>query len=204
MEPSLDLLPFPSLWMTRAAGSPFGPITELEVRGKDCFCFHGSQKAQSGRGGLAGGSRSQAIGAPTLTPGCWLCWQKTEVRAMSWRATWEQSVSLPLWARVGLPTLPQEGVTQGPIRWVAGSPGGSAWGHTRAWVCWGSGRPLKERVEGGGGDIWRQKFSQAWWLPLLAIPRRRHEGMGLSPGVCIQAASHGPSARPGPHPTEPH
>lgn len=149
MEPSLDLLPFPSLWMTRAAGSPFGPITELEVRGKDCFCFHGSQKAQSGRGGLAGGSRSQAIGAPTLTPGCWLCWQKTEVRAMSWRATWEQSVSLPLWARVGLPTLPQEGVTQGPIGWVAGSPGGSAWGHTRAWVCWGSGRPLKERVEGG-------------------------------------------------------
>ena len=102
--------------MTRAAGSPSGPITELEVRGKDCFCFHGSQKAQSGRGGLAGGSRSQAIGAPTLTPGCWLCWQKTEVRAMSWRATWEQSVSLPLWARAGLPTLPHEGVTQGP--WV--------------------------------------------------------------------------------------
>lgn len=62
--------------MTRAAGSPFGPITELEVRGEDSFRFHGSQKAQSGGGGLVGGSRSQATGAPTLTPGCWLCWQE--------------------------------------------------------------------------------------------------------------------------------
>ena len=114
--------------MTRAAGSPFGPITELEVRGEDSFRFHGSQKAQSGGGGLAGGSQSQATGAPTLTPGCRLCWQKREVRAVSWRATWERSVSLPPWAREGLPTLPQ-GVTQGPIRWVpgarAGRPGGT-------------------------------------------------------------------------------
>lgn len=149
-EPSLDLLPFPSLWMTRAVGSPFGPITELKVRGEDSFCFHGSWKAQSGRGGLAGRFLEPSHWAPTLTPGCWLCWQKRAVRAMSWRATWEQSVSLPLWARAGLPTLPQEeGVTQGPFRLGAWCPGGSAWGHTRVWVCWGSGRPLKERAEGG-------------------------------------------------------
>ena len=148
MEPSVDLLPFPSLWMTRAAGSPFGPITELEVRGEDGFRFHGSQKAQSGGGGLAGGSRSQATGAPTRTPGCWLCWQEREVRAVSWRATWEQSVSLPPLGQGGSPTLPQ-GVTQGPMRLGAWCLGGSSWGHTRAWVCWGSGRPLKERAEGG-------------------------------------------------------
>ena len=113
MEPSVDLLPFPSLWMTRAAGSPFGPITELEVRGEDGFRFHGSQKAQSGGGGLAGGSRSQATGAPTRTPGCWLCWQEREVRAVSWGATWEQSVSLPPLGQGGSPQPPSGGSHSG-------------------------------------------------------------------------------------------
>lgn len=38
---------------------------------------------------------------------------------------WEQRVSLPLWARAGLPTLPQEeGVTQGPFRLGAWCLGG--------------------------------------------------------------------------------
>ena len=63
---------------------------------------------------------------------------------------------------------------------------------------------LQKASEGeGGGDIWRQKLSQAWWLPFLAMPRRRHEGTELSPGVCVQAVCLGPSARPGPRPKEP-
>ena len=39
--------------------------------------------------------------------------------------------------------------------------------------------------------------------PFLAIPRKRHEDTGLRTGVCIEAASHDPSPRPGPQPKEP-
>ena len=203
-EPSLDLLPLPSLWMTRTAGSPFSPITELEVKRRGLLLFPWLSEGPQwwGRPGREV-PRAKTLG-PHTHP--WMLALLAEERSQSHVLEGHvgtECLSAPL-GQAGLPTLCQEeGVTQGPMSLGAWCPGGSAWGHARAWVCWGSGGPPKEKAEEAEETFVGQKLSQAWWLPFLAMPRRRHEVTGLSPGVCIQAVCLGPSARPGPHPKEP-
>ena len=56
---------------------------------------------------------------------------------------------------------------------------------------------LRKASEGEGGGRLRRhletEVQPGLVAPLLAIPRRRHEDTGLRTGVCIEAASHGPS-----------
>ena len=114
-----------------------------------------------------------------------------------------ECLSAPL-GQAGLPTLRLGGRSHSGSH-EAGClvPGRVGLGARQGLGLLGLWKASKGEGGGGGGDIWRQKFSQAWWLPFLAIPRRRHEGTGLSPGVCIQAVCLGPSARPEEHPKEP-
>ena len=203
MEASLDLLPLPSLWMTRTAGSPFSPITKLGVRGEDCFCFHGSRRPRVVGEAWKGGSRSQDIGPPhsPLDAGSDGKRQKSEPCPGGPRGN---RVSLCPSGPGGSPHPPSGGRSHSGSH-EAGClvPGWVGLGARQGLGLLGLLKASKGEGGGGRGDIWRQKFSQAWRLPFLAIPRRRHEGTELSPGVCIQAVCLGPSARPGPHPKEP-
>lgn len=67
---------------------------------------------------------------------------------------------------------------------------------------------LRKASEGEGGARLRRHVETEVQAGLVApLPGRSQEetrGTGLSPAVCIQAVCHGPSARPGPQPKEPH
>ena len=204
MEPSLDLLPFPSLWMTRAAGSPFGPITELEVRGEDGFGFHGSRKALSGGGGLAGRFLEPSHWGPHTHP--WMLALLAEESSQSHVLEGHvgtECLSAPL-GQGGSPHPPSGGRSHsGSLQAGSLVPGQVGLGAHQALGLLG----LRKASEGEGGGRLRRhletEVQPGLVAPLLAIPRRRHEDTGLRTGVCIEAASHGPS--PGlDQPKEPH
>lgn len=203
MEPSLDLLPLPSLWMTRTAGSPFSPITKLEVRGEDCLVSMALRRPRVVGEAWQGGSRSQAIGPPhsPLDAGSVGRREKSEPCPGGPRGN---RVSLCPSGPGGSPHPPSGGRSHSGSH-EAGClvPRRVSLGARQGLGLLGLRKASEGEGGGGGGDIWRQKSSQAWWLPFLAIPSRRHEGTGLSPGVCIQAVCLGPPARPGAHPKEP-
>lgn len=89
-----------------------------------------------------------------------------------------ECLSAPL-GQAGLPTLRQEeGVTQGPMRLGAWCPGGLAWGHARAWVCWGSRRPPKERVEEAEETFGDRSSARPGGSPFWPCPGGDTKGQG--------------------------
>lgn len=95
-----------------------------------------------------GGSRSPATGPPHSPLVLALLAEERSQSHVLEGHVGTECLSAPL-GQAGLPALRQEeAASQGPMRLGAWRPGQSAWGHARARVCWGSGRPPKERAEG--------------------------------------------------------
>ena len=180
--------------MTRAAGSPFGPVTELEVGGEDGFRFHGSRKALSGGGGLAGRFLEPSHWGPHTHP--WMLALLAEESSQSHVLEGHvgtECLSAPL-GQGGSPHPPSGGRSHSGS-FQAGSlvPGRLGLGAHQGLGLLG----LRKASEGEGGGRLRRhletEVQPGLVAPLLAIPRRRHEDTGLRTGVCIEAASHGPS-----------
>lgn len=147
-SPHSTCLPFPSL-DDQGCGVPIWPNNRTEGKRRGQLCFHGSWKAQSGLGRPGG----EVPGAKPLGPHTHP-WMLALLAESSQSHVLEGHVGTECLCpsgpgRVSPPLPPRRKESlRVPSRLGTGA-GGSAWGHTRVWVCWGSRKPLRERMEGG-------------------------------------------------------